>query len=206
MEENMKVSFVAKWFKKMTLPLLAVLMLVGLLGFAPASPVYAQTGPDPTTTPRQKLVERREDFLAKSFQREKDALAKQQENLDKTAQAVTKAQDLINKAKGEGKDVAALESALALFNTQIANAKSLHETAASVLNTHAGFDASGTVTDAQAARQTVMDARQSIRDAHRVLAQSVRDLHQAVRAWRKGHKPDAGAAAPESTPSPTTNS
>jgi hypothetical protein len=78
-------------------------------------------------------------FLKKDYQIEQNGLTKQQDNLNKTVTVVTNVQNLIAKANGEGKDTNALVNALATFQSQIATSQSSHNTAASILSTHNGF-------------------------------------------------------------------
>ena len=72
--------------------------------------------------------------------------------------------------------MSALQAALSTFQTQIATAQSSHNTTASVLGNHAGFDANGKVTNPDQARQTLLDGRQSLRDAHGVIRQAVEKI------------------------------
>ncbi|MDR3572528.1 MAG: hypothetical protein P4L50_01585 [Anaerolineaceae bacterium] len=127
-------------------------------------------------------------WLKKDYQVEQNWLTKQQDNLNKTAAVVTNVQNLITKANGEGKDTTALVNALATFQSQIATSQSSHNTAASILSTHNGFDVNGNVIDRDAARLTVNSARQSLSDAHNLLWQAANDLHQAVKEWRENNK------------------
>jgi len=126
--------------------------------------------------------------LKKDYQAEQNWLIQQQDNLNKTATVVTNVQNLIDKANGKGKNTTALVNALAIFQSQIATSQSSHNTAASILSTHSGFDANGNVIDRDAARLTVNSARQSLSDAHTLLWQAAHDLHQAVKEWRENNK------------------
>lgn len=96
-----------------------------------------------------------------------------------------RAQTLIDKASGEGKDTSDLVSALAAFKAQIAKAQSAHDTAAATLATHNGFDGSGKVTDVDAARATLKAIRDALYDGRDSLQEGTRDFRQAFRAWRK---------------------
>ena len=127
-------------------------------------------------------------WLKKDYQVEQNWLTKQQDNLNKTVVVVTNVQNLIAKANGQGKDTTALVNALATFQSQIATSQSSHNTAASILSTHSGFDVNGNVIDRDAARLTVNSARQSLSDAHNLLWQAANDLHQAIKEWRDNNK------------------
>ncbi len=157
------------------------LVLAGVVAAVPASAALAA----PATPPAQgQLAQTREGRLERAYQREQQWLSTQQDNLNKMNGAADKVQQFITTQQGKGKDVTALQDALATFKAQITAAQSSHTVAVNVLNTHLGFDASGKVTNAVQARQTVLDALQALRDAHNVMRQAVTDLHRAVRAWR----------------------
>jgi phage host-nuclease inhibitor protein Gam len=126
--------------------------------------------------------------LQKTFQNEQKWLTNQQANLTKANDAESKIQDLISKAQAKGLDTGALSSALATFQAQLATAQSSDTTAAKLLSAHAGFDASGNVTDQAAALQTVKDANQSLKTAEDTLVQASRDLKTAVNAWEEANK------------------
>jgi hypothetical protein len=165
--------------------LAAALLLAGA-----AVPVYAQ---GPTPLPRGLAVVER--ILSRLYEREQAWLGLQTNHLARAAQAADKAQQLLDAAKEKGRDVTALEQALAAFRAGVAQAQAAHDQAASILGTHTGFDASGQVTDRQAARQTVVRARQSLAEAHRILLRAVRDLRRAVRDWRRSQRLQAPAAS-----------
>lgn len=161
----------------------AVAALAMLAGFvlAPTSTAYAD---DPTPTPRPGQQER-DERLKNWYQREQNWLNVQTEHLAKANEAAGKVQEWINELNGQGKDTSALEAALAAYQQQIASAQSAHDTAASILGAHAGFDDDGNVTDPEQALQTLTSARQSLADAHDILRQARGDLHRAVQDFRK---------------------
>jgi hypothetical protein len=185
--------------------LLAIAAGITFLAFliGSAAPVYAQT--DPGTSPTAPTAApNKTERLQNAYKREQTALTTQQGNLDKSRKAVTKAQSLIDKAKSNGKDVTALQTALNTFNSQIASAQILHDTAAATLGKHDGFDASGNVTDPALAKNTVLTAHDSLQDARLTMRQAVLDLQKAVRDWRRENRttkstPVAPTAAPTSS-------
>ncbi len=157
------------------------LFLVVAAGLVAVTPTYAQS---PSPTPQ---AQRREDLREKQFKREQEALAKQQDHLNRAATLVTKAQAYLDQLKSQGKDTTALQAALSTFNSQVATAQSAHNTAADVLNRHIGFDADGQVTNLAQATQTVIDARQSLWDANRILRQAALDLARVIRSYRRSN-------------------
>ena len=145
---------------------------------------------------RNEMEQARSERLEQAYVREQQWLSTQQENLNKMSSAADKVQQFITAQQGKGKDVSALQAALATFKSQIAAAQASHAAAATVLGTHSGFDANGKVTNAAEARQTLLDARQSLHDAHIAMRQAVRDLHRALRAWRQANGLRASQIAP----------
>lgn len=163
---------------------LAVALFVSSLAFAP-TPVFAQSsGPTP-----QDRVEKRDAALEAALVRLNDWSTKQAINLREAGTAGDKLQDRIDKAKANGKDVAALENALAAFRSLLTNAQASHDAAGVILTAHAGFDANGKVTEPAAARQTVLDARKNLMDAHVTLVKALADLRAEIRDWRNTHLP-----------------
>src|SRR5574341_1353521 len=160
---------------------------------APAGTADADA-PTPTPRPGQQA---RDDRLKHWYQREQNWLNVQTQSLAKANEAAGKVQDWINNLQSEGKDTSPLEAALATFQSQIAAAQAAHDTAASILGAHAGFDDGGNVTDPDQARQTLVTARQSLADAHNTLRQASEDLHKAVQDFRKTHLEETGLLRPQ---------
>jgi exonuclease VII large subunit len=170
--------------------LFSIVGSLSIAGLVLASVVVAPTGTAlaQTATPPARVGQQaRDERLERLYQRERDWLNQQQQNLDKTSQIVSKVQIYIANQQAKGKDVSALQAALAAFQQQIATMQSSHTTAANVLGSHAGFDANGKVTDPNQARQTLLDGRQALRAAHLILRQAILDLHRALRAWRQAN-------------------
>ncbi len=161
---------------------LAVAMLA--LGNVLAAPVKAP----PLVITRTPIVPDRKDAAAAAlsnyFKREQNWLNDQSASLQRAYEAAANTQLLIDAAKAEGKDVSSLETALAQYNSDIANAQAQHDQAASIINAHSGFDADGAVTDMNTARQTVVNARLALRSAHIDIVQAVTTLRQAIEQWR----------------------
>jgi hypothetical protein len=193
----MKTVLKSTWMKASLVAVLALAVAFAALSLAPSLAQAQTTTPSPATpqaTPAapQNLAGQagaaRRAALEKAFAHEQTASATQAANLQKIGRVAANAQALITKAQSKGLDVSGLQEALNTFNGQVADAQSLHDTAAGLLSTHAGFDASGKVTGVVAAAQTVRDAHQSLVDARTVIRQAVADLRSAVRAFRAAHK------------------
>jgi len=193
----MKTLLNSTWIKAGLIAALALVVAFVSLGFAPSLAQAQTPSPAGPTNPSAAAPAPqnpagngalRKAALEKAFARENTASATQAANLQKIGKVATHAQTLITKAQAKGWNVADLQAALNTFNGQIANAQSLHDTAAGILSTHTGFDASGKVTEVAGATQTVKDAHQSLADARSVIRQSVTDLRSAARAFRSAHK------------------
>jgi len=187
-----------KIFSTMTMVSLALITGFLLTSLLPVSTVYAQS----IATPIPQALKGLDQVLENQFKREQTLLSAEQSHLDKANQGIAKAQDLIDKATSEGKDVTALQTGLDAFKAQIASAQANLTTATGILSTHTGFDTSGTVTDRASAHQTVVAARQSLRGAHLAIAQGVHDFRQVLETWKQTHKATAGPDV-ISTPVPT---
>jgi hypothetical protein len=175
----MKTTHRTTQISSIVLSALAVIMLaLGSVWLAPATPALAAAG-----TPQPKVADGTQ--LKNAYEREQKALATQADNLAKAGESATKVQALIDAQKAKGVDTTAIEAALATAKSQAATAQSSHDTAATVLGTHAGFDASGNVTDVALARETLTSARQSLGDAHTVLQQARKDLQAALKEFRQ---------------------
>jgi cellobiose-specific phosphotransferase system component IIA len=145
--------------------LIVALTLIASIMVVPANTVSADSG-----TPTPKPGERANDALEKFYQRELKALAAQKDNIAKANDVLAKAQDYIDEQKADGKDVTKLTTILTKMKDQVARAQTSYDQAAKILNTHAGFDSNGQVTDAKQARDTINESRKALDNAHRILA------------------------------------
>jgi hypothetical protein len=124
-------------------------------------------------------------WLEFQLKRAQIAFRAQTDNMARMNDETAAVQSLINALAAGGKDTGGLQAALTAFQGQIKAAQAPHDNAGAVLNTKAGFDANGVVTDAAQARQTVQDAARSMADAARVNGQARKDLRVAVREYVK---------------------
>ncbi len=159
---------------------IGVMLTAGTLAL-PASPAYAAA---PTPQAERGL------YLEYLLQRQQLWLTGQQNHLDQAREFVAITQPFIDELKAKGKDTSALETALANLNSQIQAAQVSHDTAKQILETKAGFDANGKVTDPEQARETLQSARQSMLEAHQTLKQAIQDFRQVAREFRQANKPD----------------
>ncbi len=148
------------------------------------SPVLAQEG-GPTSTPSELTrPEIRQQRLERLYQRTLNWRDAQTENLARADEAVTKTQAYIDEKKAAGLDTSAVEAALASYQTQISEAHAFHDQAVAVLNTHAGFDDAGTVTDLNTARSTIADAASDLGQARVRIVNATFTLRQAIKDFR----------------------
>jgi hypothetical protein len=171
--------------------LIAVLVTLGLAALAAFAVSAAPVDGHPlaiTRTPLKPLLgDAARAALSNFYKREQNFLNVQSTYLQKAGQLAATTQQVIDAAKAEGKDPAALEAALAQFNADIAQAQSLHDQAANILGAHSGFDNNGDVTNVQDAHQTLLDARLKLRSAHSLIIQAIHTLDRVILDWRASH-------------------
>jgi hypothetical protein len=160
-----------------------LLVFLGLFcgAFFPGATVEAKSAPASVKiTPRPTLdLTALEDWL----KREQITLENQAERLKASNQVISHTNQLIEKQKAAGKDTAALETSLGSFSKAVGETQVLHDNAAEILSSHAGFDANGKVIDAKQALQTLHNAGLPLREGHLKITQATLDFRQAVRAY-----------------------
>jgi hypothetical protein len=159
-------------------------LLVGALALAFPAAVQAQDTNPPTQSAPTTPVEK----LEKAYQAELKHLDAQTKRLEAADTRTQKAAERIANLKSKGKDTTVLEQELADFKDSLKSAHSDHDSAASILSTHAGFDASGKVTDAKLAQDTVQQARRLLRETPQTLRPAIRDLVRAVRQFIRDNR------------------
>ncbi len=121
--------------------------------------------------------------LENLYKREQLVLADQQTRLNLSNQAIAAAQTWINDLSSEGKDVSAVQAALAKFQSGVSDAQNYFNTAQSVLNAHDGFDGSSKATNMVQALKTVVDAGRAEVQFHLKITQATLDFRLAVRQY-----------------------
>lgn len=177
------ISRTRKWLWAAASGLLALALTAAAFVAVPAAPAYAdEEDPPSADSSRDGSI-----LLERAFEREKDWLSRQGNNLARAGTAADKLEALIEMAKAHGVDTGDLEVALAKFEGQLAAADESHDKADAIIGAHAGFNGGGKVTDLEQARETVKSARDALRDGAETLRGTVRDLRDAVKAWRADH-------------------
>ncbi len=182
----------ASWLMSGALAATAVVGVFAPLGVQPAyaAPVVA----DPPPPGEQAGL--RAGALKLAYQRLQGVEGRTQGAIDKARTGADRLEDLIDEARDRGRDVSALEAALASFRSSMDSAQAKHDQGEAILDTHAGFDDEGEVTEVKAAWETVKGAGKEFRDAGRTMASALRTLHAAIRDWRQANR-DAMPEGPD---------
>ncbi len=173
------------FFKKTIL-----LALVATLGLAslPLVNVFAAGYKDPTTPPTLITNDRLELVWARQL--------RIYNRLGRIDNLIERAQRLIDRAKGNGKDVSALQAALDAFETQWKAAKPTYESIKGIVNSHQGFDENGKVTDTAKAKATVIELRDKFKEIRDTLNGTGKALHEAIKAFREANPRPQATATP----------
>lgn len=185
------MSMLVIWFKKTWVTALIAALGIGILPIGNASAL----SPSDLTTPGAP-AQKSTDRLERLWSKEKTLTTKVGSFLNDSAPFITKAQDLINKAKTNGKDTTALQAALDDFTNAVNQAKPLYQSAAGIVSSHPGFDENGKVIDESQAGATVKDLASKLKGVRQILLEPRKTLREAIKAFRAANKPAA-------TPTPT---
>jgi hypothetical protein len=173
--------------------------VIGACALAPTTVAHAaaafQTAVPPQSTPADAQGQPPHARLEKLYADEQKLQTTQQQRLDNTSKVISATQSDIDKQNGLGKDTTALVTALNTYKAAVATAQDEHASAQGILDTHAGFDASGNVTDAAQARTTVQSASQAQREFHLTMNQAGFDLRTQIRLWRIKNRQTVASAA-----------
>lgn len=173
-------------FKKTVLLGLVAALGVASLPFVSASAAGAY---DPTTPPKGEMTdERLEKIWAKQL--------RVYEKIGNTEKAIGKAQQLIDRIAQNGKDVSAVQAALDAFADAVDDAKPIYDSAQAIIDSHAGFDADGKVTDSEQAKETVRAMGEKLKEIKDAMGGTGKALRDALHAFREANP------RPEKTPIP----
>ena len=190
------MSMITMWFKKILL--VTMVAALGLIS-VPLVNVYALGSSDTgtPTAPSQTITQT--DRLQNVFAREQTIFGKVGKLFDNVDAHISKIQDLINKAKANGRDVSDVQAALDAFSAAVKQAQSTYQDAQSLISSHPGFDASGNVVDATTALQTVKDLGGKLKNIHQTVMPTAKALREAIKSFREANSPNV-------TPAPTNQS
>ena len=162
--------------------ILAVLAAALILAAFPVAAAFAQdeNPPKPVLTD-EKLEE---------------VWAKQSELYERTGklfsdgdERIAEAQELIDNAKANGKDVTSLQTALDHFAAALKKAKPIYEGMQGIFSSHQGFDANGKVTDSEKAKETLKELRAKFQEVKSAMGGTGKALVEALKAFREANKP-----------------
>lgn len=102
---------------------------------------------------------------------------------------IARIQGQIDKAAANGKDVSALQAALDAYEAALKSAQPVYASVGSIVNTHAGFDANGKVTDAEQAKATVEQMRTKMQEVKSTMDGTFKALREALKAFRDANRP-----------------
>ena len=183
------MTTIANWFQKVCL--IGIVATVALV-VQPAGTAFAlspsDTATPPPPHPRVELA----------WQQEQRVYNRLGNFFDHVDERIARGQELIDKAKANGKDVTAVQAALNTFSDAVKQARPIYNSGNAIISSHAGFDASGNVTDPQQALQTVKNLRDNLKQIHDLIEAPGQALRQAIQAFRQ-------ANPPQSSPTPTSS-
>ena len=187
------MSMIAMWFKKSLI--VAAIAAMGLSAL-PLFNAYAQSANPPVTPVPGQLSS---DKLQKAWGKEQTTYARIGKILDGANTLISKVQSKLDDAKAKGKDVSAVQTALDAFSAALKNVQPTYSDMQTIIQSHSGFDASGTVTDPTQAFQTVQSFKsdaEKIRQAG--VSEAGKALHEAIKAFRQANPPATPAPSPSS--------
>lgn len=167
--------------------LVGILVTMALM-LQPAAVVAAEGVSDPGNPPTTDQSELR---LKRVWLRQQRAMNRLGFMFDHAQQRLNDAQERIDAAEAQGKDVASLQTALDAFSEAIQQARPDYESAKGILQSHKGFDQSGNVTDVALATATIEQMAGKLEAVRESLRQPGRDLLDAFRAFRASNRPSS---------------
>jgi len=181
-------------FKKTIL--LALVAALATLGVAslPFVSVFAAGADDPQ--PPQPGGQVTNEKLEQVWARLQRAYEKIGKGFDHADEFAARVQKLIDRAKENGKDVSAVQSALDAFEAASKEAHPLYESGKGIVNSHQGFDANGKVTDPEKAKETIQAMREKLQEIKAAMNGTGKALREAIRDFREANP------RPTKTPTP----
>lgn len=176
--------------KTIVVATLSALMLVAL----PVASAFAMGENDPTSPPAGEVSNGRLEQIWARQLRAYDRLGK---GFDRADDFIARAQNLIDRASANGKDVAALQAALDAFEASIKEAHPVYEGVNGIINSHQGFNENGKVTDAEKARETVRTMGEKLKEIRSAMDGTGQALRQAIQAFREANPRPQPTGTPE---------
>ncbi len=163
-----------------TLTVLAVLGVIVLLAF-PTTAVFAQNG-EPPKAANQAGKQQKDlgDILEELTEKYEDM----DDGLGKTDKIITKLERWIEKRDAEGKDTSEIETILETFQTNLEAIQTAYDNVGTLIETHAGFDANGEVTDETTAIATLRSIAEGMLDVHQLTEDARSQLQWDIMTFR----------------------
>jgi len=191
----------------------ASMLLLGLMLIAtPTAKAYAQspvdealppvvdTLPDEPTPPEGEGARFQQGGLERLFKLAQRNHNNQERLINQADKMGNRIAELIARAKENGKNTAALETALTAFNEKIGEARLKYDQTGRLVKLHAGFDDAGKVTDAAAAKTTLEGIRTGSKEVRQTLGEALKGLKGAGKAFREANPKPTPTGTPISNP------
>jgi DNA repair ATPase RecN len=164
-----------------------LILVVAVLGVVsvPTVSALALAAADPTPPPATLADQRLEQVWAR-LQADHARMAV---IFDFADQRIARMQQLIDRAKANGKNVNDLQAALDNLQNAVKQARPIFESTNGVIASHQGFDADGNVTDTTTALQTVKDLAGKYEDIRTTVQPALQAFRQAVQGFRQTNSP-----------------
>ena len=133
--------------------------------------------------------------LENLWARQQATYQRQSDRLSNASTFISKVQALINKANGKGWDTSAVQAALNALSAVIPAVQAAHAPGAAIITSHAGFDATGKVTDRTTAIATAKSLAQVLKDTRTAMNGTLKALREAVKAFHQAHPKPATTPA-----------
>lgn len=167
-------------FSKILMAVLAVALVFAAL---PVTRAFAQDEQPPA---KAELTDEKLEQVWARIVKGYERLGK---GFDDTEAHIAKFQSLIDKAAANGKDVSKLQSALDAYEAALIASKPAYDALGEVINTHAGFDADGKVTDSEQALATLKEVREQMQALKSSMDGKFKALREAIKEFREANKP-----------------
>lgn len=165
--------------------LVLALMALGIFGATGASAASLNARVTATSATTSAAHATRLENLLK---REQLLLTNQKDRLALSNEVTAEASKWVAELKSEGKDAAALETALNAYEAAASSASGYLQTATSTLASPAGFDSTGAVVDQAQARATIKTAGRAERQFHLTIAPAAMQFRAAVLSYRAANR------------------
>lgn len=173
------------FFKKTILFALVAALAVASLPFVSVSAAGVY---DPSAPP-QISHERLEKIWARQL--------RTYERMGRTDEFIEKAQQLIDRAKANGKDVSAVQVALDAFKAQVEEVRIVYQSGQEIIGAHQGFDGNGKVTDLEKAKETIKAMGEKLKEIREAMDGTGKALKEAVKAFREANPRPQPTTTPE---------